>query len=244
MLRSAKPRAAVLFFLAVLACAACSSSPQSGQISETPSFYRRLDPRFEGIYAVSGAGRPFMGTAWSVGGGLFVTACHVVAGESDLAVGGCKADLVAFDAIGDLALLHCPSLSGVAPAARRFDIEPILGQPVTATGFVGGIGPPGTATPVCTLGTVSGFLGAAVSKNDVPEAFLYDGGVHPGMSGSPVRTSDGSVIGIVSRAIPWSFAPNPTMCQVAPITNLRGMISSALARGLVPVPIPQPAEEE
>lgn len=208
----------------VLAFMAGCSTPRPLVLPEGSS-YRSIDADgWQSILRVGNAYDPFVGSCWAIAPGLFATAAHVPAGEDALTVDGCPAELVHFDGPNDFAILRCRDRMSVPPLA--LNIQPLVGIRARARGYTNGGG-----RPVQTTGTIS-----CVAWND---GFVgYDGGIQPGMSGSPVLDDEGRVLGIVSSAFawhelnPWS-APNPTMGRLVD--------PSKIVSALVMVPLDAPA---
>jgi S1-C subfamily serine protease len=192
------------------------------------------DAGWQSIFRVGNAYDPFVGTCWALGNGLFATAAHVPADETVLRINGCYADLIYFDGPNDFAILRCRDVH--APALG-LNLTPVVGIRARARGFTNGGG-----RQVQTTGTVScvawsdGFVG-------------YDGGIQPGMSGSPVLDDEGRCLGIVSSAYSWHelnpySAPNPTMGRLVDLSKVALAVASlspdAPAMAL-PYPPPPPA---
>lgn len=216
--------------------AGCASRPSPVVVLPEGSSYQSItDDGWRSILRVGNAYDPFVGTCWAIAPGLFATAAHVPADEQALMIAGCPADLIYFDGPNDLAILRCPGLASVPPLA--LNTGPTVGIRARARGYTNGGG-----RQVQTTGTIScvawsdGFVG-------------YDGGIQPGMSGSPVLDDEGRVLGIVSSAFswhesnPWS-APNPTMGRLVDpskiLTVLARLSPDAPALAL-PFPPPPPA---
>lgn len=184
---------------------------------------------WQSIVRVGNAYDLFVGSCWSVASGLFATAAHVPADENELRINGCPADLIYFDPVRDVAILRCRSV--VLPALA-LNTQPVVGIQARARGYTNGGG-----RPVQTQGTVScaawtdGFVG-------------YDGGIQPGMSGSPVLDDEGRVLGIVSSAYSWHelnrwSAPNPTMGRLVPATVVMQVLAT-LSPDAPAIPLPHP----
>ena len=214
------------------------STPRPLVLPEGSSYVSIDADGWKSILRVGNAYDPFVGTCWAIAPGLFATAAHVPAGETALTVDGCPAELVHYDGPNDFAILRCRDRMDVP--ALSVNIQPMIGIRARARGYTNGGG-----RPVQTTGTIScvawsdGFVG-------------YDGGIQPGMSGSPVLDDEGRVLGIVSSAFAWHelnpwTAPNPTMGRlvdpqkiILSLVNVR-LDAPALA---LPYPPPPPAPPE
>lgn len=187
------------------------------------------DNGWQSIFRVGNDYDPFVGSCWAVAPGLFATAAHVPEGEKSLRINGCEADLIYFDKGNDIAVLRCPSVV-VPPLAMN--TQPVVGIRARARGYTNGGG-----RPVQTSGSVScvawtdGFVG-------------YDGGIQPGMSGSPVLDDEGRVLGVVSSVYSWhelsTFSPpNPTMGRLVPASVVMQVLAT-LSPDAPAIPLPHP----
>lgn len=222
-----------LAIASILALAGCVS-PRPVVLPDGPGYSQVEADGWRSILRVGNAYDPFLGTCWAVAPGLFATAAHVPAGESALTIAGHTAELILFDGPNDIAVLRCLALADVPPLVLNTD--PAIGIRARARGYTNGGG-----RPVQTTGTIScvawtdGFVG-------------YDGGIQPGMSGSPVLDDEGRVLGIVSSAFAWHelspfSAPNPTMgrlCDPKKIGMILATISPERPAMALPFPPPPP----
>jgi hypothetical protein len=156
---------------------------------------------------VAGAGR-FRGSAFHLGGGLVVSAAHVVLGGEPLSVvaadGGAHpvADVWAtpaaapgedarFHPFPDLALLTVPGCAGL-PAARPAADDPAPGTAVTALGYAPDTPSPGIQPDTLSL-RVGGVSGAYLR--------VLGDGVREGFSGSMlVADRTGLVVGVLKAS--------------------------------------------
>lgn len=222
-----------LAITSIVALAGCST-PRPVVLPEGRGYTQVEDSGWQSILRVGNAYDPFIGTCWAFAPGLFATAAHVPAGESTLTIAGHTAELILFDGPNDIAVLRCLALADVPPLVLNTD--PAIGIRARARGYTNGGG-----RPIQTTGTIScvawtdGFVG-------------YDGGIQPGMSGSPVLDDEGRVLGIVSSAFAWHelsqfSAPNPTMgrlCDPKKIGMILATISPERPAMTLPFPPPPP----
>lgn len=221
-----------LLLASVLALTGCASRPpvylppEAGLVAVETDGWSSI---FR-VYSAFG----FSGSCWHAGQGLFVTAAHVSAGESAIFVGGLPAELLAFDAANDLAVLRVRGFTG-----PRLELgTPAIGVRARARGYS-----PSAGLPMQTTGTISAL--------DMGGGFVgYDGGIQPGMSGAPVLDDAGRVIGVVSAAHSWNerspfSPPNSIMgrlCDPKKIgTMLAGLSPDSPAMSLPFPPPPPPA---
>lgn len=184
------------------------------------------EPRPESaVHVMSSDRNPFVGTVWRVQGGWFVTALHVPKDETGIMVDGRPAEIVAYDTEADLCVLRVNGLGGPCLPLG----EPQVGQDARVVGFVG-VGRYGY--PMQTYGRITSL--------NLPDGFVgYDGGIQPGLSGSPVVDAQGYVLGVVSSAQCWgAFQPaNATMGRLGNVYILREMLAD-LHPGSPALPIP------
>lgn len=222
--------------------AGCASRPPTIVVLPEGPGYVGIDADgWQAILRVGNAYDPFVGTCWCIAPGLFATAAHVPADEAVLRIEGHDAELVAFNGPDDFAILRCPALAQVRPL--DLNLSPLVGVRARARGYTNGGG-----RPVQTTGTISctswsdGFVG-------------YDGGIQPGMSGSPVLDDEGRCLGIVSSAFAWHetnpfSAPNPTMGRLVDISKVRTILAGlppdapAIVLPYPPPPVPPAAPSE
>jgi S1-C subfamily serine protease len=202
----------------VLAFAAASLGMTAGvfMLAEDP------DPVLS-VHVMSDKDSPFIGTVWRVEGGWFVTAYHVPCDEDGLLVDGRPAEIVALDKEADLAVLRVPGL--YSPCLPLGSAR--VGQEARVEGFVG----------VQAHGYHMTTYGRITSRS-LPDGFTgYDGGVQPGLSGSPVLDNSDRVVGVVSSAQTWNFGPNATMGRLCNVDRLREMLAE-LRPGAPALPVP------
>lgn len=180
---------------ALVVSVGCASAPSR---CSSPAAFEAVDgTAWHAIHPIS-TQNGFAGTAWHAGDGLFVTASHLLTNATELWVLGQPAEVVRVNPFDDLAVLRLPGHDGPSLELGR----PEVGVRARARGYT--FSPP---RRVQTTGTVSSLEHAA-------GRVLYDGGIQPGMSGSPVLDDHGRVLGVVLGSKPWSAAirsPNPTM---------------------------------
>lgn len=214
--------------IAVAFVAGCTSN-RPVVLPEGSGYTAVEDNGWQSIFRVGNDYDPFVGSCWAVAPGLFATAAHVPEGENALTINGCHADLIYFDKVNDIAILRCRAVNAPALALNT---QPVVGIRARARGYTNGGG-----RPVQTSGSVScvawtdGFVG-------------YDGGIQPGMSGSPVLDDEGRVLGIVSSVYswhelsPWS-PPNPTMGRLVPASVVM-QAPATLSPDAPAIPLPHP----
>jgi hypothetical protein len=131
------------------------------------------------------------------GGGLVLTAAHVVEGASVVKVftqdGFLSAKVVAVDSEKDVAVLRCPVGSRPVPVAPSDGVR--LGQPVFTIGFphidFQGL------SPKLTTGEIS----SAEGMQDDPDQWQVSVPVQSGNSGGPLFDESGNVIGIIDAKL-------------------------------------------
>jgi S1-C subfamily serine protease len=138
------------------------------------------------------------GSAWPMGGDLFVTNAHVVAGSQNVSIDTPNSEVkaatvVLFDPETDVAVLRV-SNSGVAPMTLGSD--PSRGQTGAVIGYPGG--GPLKVVPAAVRGIITArgddIYGNAVVNRQVE---VLSAEVVPGNSGGPVVDTSGRVIGLV-----------------------------------------------
>lgn len=166
------------------------------------------------------------GSGFHVGGGLVVTAAHVVEGKDLLDVRLAddrvlRGRVVFWDSVNDVAVLRLTRRAPMALSAASVACRaPVHGEIVEARGN------PYSDEFVSTWGRVSGReRGGVVGLRKVVP---LDANILPGYSGGPVFAYDGRVIGIVAAVslhqggflggggpagIGW-FVPSSTLCDV------------------------------
>ncbi|CCC81154.1 S1C family serine protease [Thermoproteus tenax] len=145
-------------------------------------------------------GRSF-GTAFSAGGGLYITAHHVVSQAESIVLATpdgevAEAHVVAADPGDDLAVLasdlRAPQLALGSALRLR------VGEPVLALGYPLAM----LDRPTATLGIVSA-VGRSLALGDKTFEFLIqtDAAINPGNSGGPLVNSRGEAVGINTAII-------------------------------------------
>lgn len=217
--------ARLLMLLVVAGCAV--RPPAVSLVEESPR--RPIIPPTEtwpGIDRVGLVGWGFSGTAFSIGGGRWITAAHVVGQERIVDLGGRVALVVRADSIADVALL----LSLAPPNEPTFAFSPTaIGEPATATGYVGHLG----------YGWQIAVRGHITSIN-MDSHILFNGGAQPGLSGSPVLNEHGEVVGMISWAMMFMGAPNGTMAVLVPASTIQEFITSPDGPAMPSQPVEQP----
>jgi serine protease Do len=130
--------------------------------------------------------------------GHLVTNRHVVTGCARLSVDGQSAEVVAEDAVFDLALLRVEALSGAKPAEFAADAAR-LNSDVTVAGFplpelLGGLN--------VTRGSVTSLKGMGGDGINMQ----ISAPVQPGNSGGPVLNAAGQVVGVVVSKLDVAYA--------------------------------------
>lgn len=221
---------ASLLFVVGLAAGCLYKAPD--EQSRTFTVIQYSDPvpaeRWEGIGRVSTSRAPFIGTAWHAGQGLWVTNWHVVYAEPDLFVDGFAAEVLLVDPSIDIAVIR---VSGHAPEAAYKPAAPQLRQPVETRGYVGA---GRSGWQITTLGRISSL--------NIDGMIGFDGGIHPGMSGSPVFNLDGEVVGMVSNMLMIPpISHNATMGRLVS-GNAIQMVLNGVRPDAPAIAIPQPPE--
>lgn len=145
-------------------------------------------------------GRSF-GTAFSAGGGLFLTAFHVVAGADSVLLVTPEGEIaearpLAGDPNDDLALLASDLSVPAIPLGSALRLK--VGEPVLALGYPLAM----LDRPTATFGIVSA-VGRSLNVGDRVFEFLIqtDAAINPGNSGGPLINSDGEAVGVNSSII-------------------------------------------
>jgi V8-like Glu-specific endopeptidase len=195
------------------------------------------------VLASDSTGQPIeSGTGFAVGAhGLVLTALHVVqdADRVLVVVPGQEplgADVVTADTRHDVAVLDVPSMPvpGPPPLALGDSSAVRLGQEVVVLGYP--LAPPQHPTLAVTHGIVS-----AVRKDiGIPHTDVgyvqVDAAMNPGVSGGPVLTLDGNVIGIADASVRGAQNVN----FAVPIDVARPLVQRAASAGPLPTPLPLP----
>lgn len=213
---------ALLLVTATL-CISCEAVPRQGGVALTMADW-------DGIARISSTYSDFAGTGWHAGDGLYVTCAHVVFGEPDVLVNGWPAELLAYDHGRDVAVLRSSRMTTAHPISLAG-----VGQRLYVRGFVG-YGNRGVHMQ--TTGTMSAVFSL--------DRIGYDGGIQPGLSGSPVFNDDGRVVGMVSAAMGWNeYQPfsgvNGTMGILCSPAGIQAVLGSVTADSPA-IPIPQRAK--
>jgi uncharacterized membrane protein required for colicin V production len=123
------------------------------------------------------------GTAFYISSHEVVTNAHVVAGHSQITVGGASAQVALFDPANDLAVLRVPSQSETP--LRFLAAAPASGTPVEVIGFP--LNATRTGAPGFYVGEISGQGRDIYSQTLLTKTVLdVEVNVQPGNSGSPV----------------------------------------------------------
>jgi S1-C subfamily serine protease len=171
------------------------------------------------------------GTGLIVAPGYVVTNAHVVAGSSAIrvAIGSDVADaeVVLFDPLFDVAVLHAPGLDG---RALRFATEvPARGTSGAALGYAGG----GSLVvlPAAVAGSYDAIGRDIYDRSQVTREIVeLRAAIEPGDSGGPLILPDGTVGGLVfaeSRADPdvgYALSPTAVSTRVAPAIGRTGAV--------------------
>lgn len=141
------------------------------------------------------------GTAFSIGGGVFATAYHVVASAGEVALVTPEGDraegvVIAADPAEDLALLY--SELRAPPISLGSALSLKVGQPVLAMGYPLAL----LDKPTATLGIVSA-VGRSLRVGDRVFEYLIqtDAAINPGNSGGPLVNAKGEAVGVNSAII-------------------------------------------
>ncbi len=132
------------------------------------------------------------GTGFYVRAHDVVTNAHVVAGARRVTVGGLAAQVVLFDPLQDVAVLHTDSVQGTLSLARA---APAPGTAARVVGFP--LNGTRTAAPAQVRGEVSGLSRDIYNRQVFTRTLeVLSADVQPGNSGSPVLVH-GDVVGVV-----------------------------------------------
>ncbi len=157
------------------------------------------------------------GTAVHIGQGVFLTAAHVLEGATEVYV---KIEDTTYDAkvlqadkATDVAFIRIDALRSQAASKTLECRTPTVGEPVEAHGY------PLDLEDVRTFGRVSTIMRPHGFWRD---AVIVDITIAPGMSGGPVYSSKGNVIGMAvgvkqfgGALVPLSvIVPGSTICAV------------------------------
>lgn len=160
----------------------------------------------------AGGPRVTSGTGFFVSPTLVVTVAHLVEGASQISVDfqGEKftAQRVAVDKANDLAVLRVEGLeSQVRPLAVAPARSVAVGERVYTAGF------PTPAVLGRSLKFAEGLVNSATGLADDPRAFQVSVAVQPGLSGGPLLSGRGQVIGVVvnAPALAYSFYKGQTI---------------------------------
>ncbi len=149
------------------------------------------------------------GSGWVAAPDTVVTNAHVVAGERDteVQVGGVgrgfPAEVLAFDAHDDIAVLRVPGL-GLAPLRLAADPRPGTGAAILGYPLDGGYdAEPGRIGAASVVSTEDAYGAGPVLRSIVP----VRGIVRPGNSGGPMVDAGGKVVATVFAALTGTARP-------------------------------------
>jgi len=141
------------------------------------------------------------GSAFSVGGGFYATAYHVVSTAGEVALVTPEgergvAEVAAVDPEEDLALLYSSLAAPPLPLGSALELK--VGQGVVAVGYPLAL----LDKPTATFGIVSA-VGRALRAGDRVFEFLIqtDAAINPGNSGGPLVDMGGRAVGVNSAVI-------------------------------------------
>ena len=145
------------------------------------------------VYA-TGCALVHQGTAFFVTPHIAVTNAHVVAGATNVTVGGAVADVALFDPVNDIAILRVPSLN---EAVLRF--EHVVPPAATTANIVGfPLNGSRTGTPAFVNGEITAQSRDIYNKKVFTRTLLVlTAVVEPGNSGSPLLIADKGVAGVI-----------------------------------------------
>jgi serine protease Do len=224
------------YAIGLLAALAVATAPGYAQTPDLVPLVREVAPSVAYVVAEDAGGRPFAsGTAFAAGPhALFLTALHVVQDADQIslrAAGGevLGADVAAVDIRHDVAVLSVPSMPRPGPAPLPLgDSDAVqIGQSVIVIGYP--LASPKNPTLTVTHGIVSG-LHADVGFVQI------DAPMNPGVSGGPVLTLDGRVIGIADASLHGAQQMNFAVA----VTFSSPVVARATSAGLLPAALPLP----
>lgn len=170
-----------VFFPAVYIVLAAFVTTSMGLLIATHRHRPAGDPVVQ-VVASSGSS----GTAFHIGGGVFLTAKHVVPEGVEYKSGDEAAKVMWRAATEDVAAVYVPSLAELATLEVR--CSPLrIGEKVTLTGYSGDLG----------RLTVTGEVIGSKTFPVLGEVVMVTASTIPGMSGGAVVDSDGRVVGII-----------------------------------------------
>lgn len=142
----------------------------------------------------SGCALEHQGTAFFVAPHVAVTNAHVVAGATQVTVGGATAQVAFFDPVNDIAILRVPSLTEVA--MRFAHPVPLAATSANIVGFP--LNGSRTGTPAFVNGEVTAQSRDIYNKQVFTRTLLVlTAVVEPGNSGSPLLVADNGVAGVI-----------------------------------------------
>lgn len=173
------------------------------------------------------------GSAVSIGGGLFVTSCHVVGTAENVSISqtggdGIAASLAAADYRRDLCVLksetEVPAVARIAPTS---DMD--LNQPVLAIGYSGG-------RFTISRGNVSQFYSMGSGK-----IIRATAGFTSGASGGGLFNAKGELVGILTF---YKLTPEGDMFFSVPVSWIKDIMSISSANEFAPKETPFWASDE
>jgi S1-C subfamily serine protease len=214
-----------------------AAAPATAQTPDLVPLVRTVTPSVAYVLARDAAGKPFeSGTAFAVGSrGVFLTALHVVQDADQITVQSpgaapLGADVVAVDTHHDVAVLSVPSMPapGPAPLVLGDSDEIKVGQGVVVVGYP-------LASPKHPAITVTHGIVSALRTAD--GYVQIDAAMNPGVSGGPVLTLDGRVIGIADAALQGAQQINFAVAINLARPPVEAVPAAPLGRGAVPLPL-------